>query len=439
MPPLRRRLRQCAEDRRHRRRSSRGFNTVIELRFRYDAGRGRLHQLRSVHRGLPRRRAASKRTTPTRCSDRAGRSRPSTLSCSPLPPCALRWAKNSACPWAPTSTGKMAAALRRLGFDKVFDTDFGADLTIMEEATELLDRMKNGGVLPMITSCSPGWIKFCEHYYPGIPAEPVLLQVSAARCWARSSRPTTPRRPASIPRTSYVVSVMPCTAKKFEVAASRAGCTTAFRMWMSVITTRELARMIKQAGIDFVNLPDERLRRDAGRVHRRRRYLRRDRRRYGSCSAHRLRKSLTGKDLDKHRLHRGSRHRGHQGSDRTTLHGMEVKVAVAHGTGATPRAAGQGEERRSRLHTSSRSWAAPAAASTAAVSRSCPRSDRMNVDPRVLRAKALYNEDRVQDACASPMRTAAVQEALRGVTSAQPNSHKAHELLHTHYVDRSGK
>ena len=76
--------------------------------------------------------------------------------------------------------GKMVAALRRLGFDKVFDTDFGADLTIMEEATEFLDRVKNGGVLPMITSCSPGWIKFCEHYYPGLAAECVHLQVPAA-------------------------------------------------------------------------------------------------------------------------------------------------------------------------------------------------------------------------------------------------------------------
>ena len=75
----------------------------------------------------------------------------------------------------------MAAALRRLGFDKVFDTDFGADLTIMEEATELVDRLKNGGVLPMITSCSPGWIKFCEHLLSRLPAQPVLLQVAPAR------------------------------------------------------------------------------------------------------------------------------------------------------------------------------------------------------------------------------------------------------------------
>ena len=81
--------------------------------------------------------------------------------------------------------GKMVAALRRLGFDKVFDVDTAADLTIMEEGTELLHRVKNGGALPLITSCSPGWVKFCEHYYPGFAAQPVLLQVARSRCSAR--------------------------------------------------------------------------------------------------------------------------------------------------------------------------------------------------------------------------------------------------------------
>ena len=93
----------------------------------------------------------------------------------------------------------MVAALRRLGFDKVFDTDFAADLTIMEEGTELVDRIQNGGVLPMITSCSPGWVKYCETLQRGLHPQPVQLQEPARNAAARSSRPTTRTRRASIP------------------------------------------------------------------------------------------------------------------------------------------------------------------------------------------------------------------------------------------------
>ena len=152
-------------------------------------------------------------------------------------------------------TGKLAAALRRLGFDKVFDTDYGADLTIMEEGTELLNRIKNGGVLPMITSCSPGWIKYIEHYYPEFlpnlsscksPHE--MLGAVIKSYYAETNHID--------PKDIYVVSVMPCVAKKFEAQRPELS-NGGLQDVDAVITTRELARMIKEAGIDFVNLPDE--------------------------------------------------------------------------------------------------------------------------------------------------------------------------------------
>ena len=158
-------------------------------------------------------------------------------------------------PMGTSVTGKMAAALRRLGFDKVFDTDFGADLTIMEEGTELIDRLNNGGVLPMITSCSPGWIKYCEHYYPEFI--PNLSSCKSPHEMTGAMVKTYYADKAGIdPQNIVVVSVMPCTAKKFEARRPELG-RNGMADVDAVITTRELARMIKEAGIDFVNLPDE--------------------------------------------------------------------------------------------------------------------------------------------------------------------------------------
>ena len=158
-------------------------------------------------------------------------------------------------PMGTSVTSKMAAALRRLGFDKVFDTDFGADLTIMEEGTELIDRLNNGGVLPMITSCSPGWIKYCEHYYPEFI--PNLSSCKSPHEMTGAMVKTYYADKAGIdPQNIVVVSVMPCTAKKFEARRPELG-RNGMADVDAVITTRELARMIKEAGIDFVNLPDE--------------------------------------------------------------------------------------------------------------------------------------------------------------------------------------
>ena len=157
-------------------------------------------------------------------------------------------------PMGTSVTGKMATALHRLGFDKVFDTDFAADLTIMEEGYELIDRLQNGGTLPMITSCSPGWIKYCETFYPEF-----LPNVSSCKSPHEMMGAVVKSYYAETngidPRDIVVVSVMPCTAKKFECQRDELGHEKLPDVDI-VITTRELARMIKQAGIDFARLPD---------------------------------------------------------------------------------------------------------------------------------------------------------------------------------------
>ena len=158
-------------------------------------------------------------------------------------------------PIGTNATGKMAAALRRLGFDGVYDTDFAADLTVMEEANELVERIKSGQNLPLITSCSPGWVKYCEHYYPEfIPnlsscKSPQQMFGAVAKTWYAEKK-------GLKPEDIFVVGVMPCTAKKFEVSREDEPAAGVPDVDVA-LTTREMSRMIKRAGIDFVNLPDE--------------------------------------------------------------------------------------------------------------------------------------------------------------------------------------
>lgn len=152
-------------------------------------------------------------------------------------------------------TGKMVAALRRLGFDKVFDTNFSADLTIMEEGHEFLHRLQNGGVLPMITSCSPGWVNMMELKYPGLL--PHLSTAKSPQQMFGAIAKTYYAEKAGIdPANIVCVSVMPCTAKKAE-AAREEMCSSGYRDVDIVITTRELGRMIREAGLDFASLPEE--------------------------------------------------------------------------------------------------------------------------------------------------------------------------------------
>jgi len=171
--------------------------------------------------------------------------------------------------WGSLVTGKMVAALRRLGFSKVFDTQFSADLTIMEEGHELIQRLSNGGKLPMITSCSPGWIKFIEHFYPNSLAH-VSTCKSPQQMFGSIAKTYYAEKMGIDPRDMVVVSIMPCTAKKYE--AKRPEMMGAFHYWQArlnllekdkfydvdyALTTRELARMLKQASIKFDALEEE--------------------------------------------------------------------------------------------------------------------------------------------------------------------------------------
>jgi NADP-reducing hydrogenase subunit HndD len=151
--------------------------------------------------------------------------------------------------------GKMVAALRRLGFDKVFDTNFGADLTIIEEANELVERIKNGGTLPMITSCSPGWVKFCEFYYPDM-LEHLSTCKSPQQMTGAVIKTYFAQKMGIDPKNIVSVSVMPCTAKKFEIGRDNQSAAGVPDVDVA-LTTRELGRMFNRLGINFAMLPDE--------------------------------------------------------------------------------------------------------------------------------------------------------------------------------------
>ncbi len=326
-------------------------------------------------------------------------------------------------------TGKLAASLRRLGFDKVFDTDFAADLTIMEEATELVGRVKEGGVLPMITSCSPGWIKFCETYYPEfIPnlsscKSPHEMEGAVIKSYYAEKAGIDP---ASI----VVVSVMPCTAKKYEAARPELGHDGLADVDV-VITTRELARMIKQAGIDFTRLPDEQFDEMLGD--------------YsgaavifgvtGGVMEAALRTAyevITGDKLAKLEF---TDVRGFEGVKEASynLNGLELKVAVANSTGAASQlldAVKAGE----KSYTFIEIMGCPGGCVNGGGQPIVSPTVREDVDVKGLRAKALYDEDAalsIRKSHELPAITKLYDEYF-----GKPNSHKAHELLHTTYTAR---
>ena len=326
-------------------------------------------------------------------------------------------------------TGKLAASLRRLGFDKVFDTDFAADLTIMEEATELVGRVKDGGVLPMITSCSPGWIKFCETYYPEFI--PNLSSCKSPHEMEGAVINSYYAEKAGIdPASIVVVSVMPCTAKKYEAARPELGHDGLADVDV-VITTRELARMIKQAGIDFTRLPDEQFDEMLGD--------------YsgaavifgvtGGVMEAALRTAyevITGDKLAKLEF---TDVRGFEGVKEASynLNGLELKVAVANSTGAASQlldAVKAGE----KSYTFIEIMGCPGGCVNGGGQPIVSPTVREDVDVKGLRAKALYDEDAalsVRKSHELPAITKLYDEYF-----GKPNSHKAHELLHTTYTAR---
>ena len=326
-------------------------------------------------------------------------------------------------------TGKMAAALRRLGFNKVFDTDFAADLTIVEEATELIDRVSNGGVLPMITSCSPGWIKYCEHYYPEFipnlsscksPHE--MLGAIAKSYYAEKA--------AINPAKIKVVSVMPCTAKKFE--ADRPELSgTGFADVDAVITTRELARMIKQARIDFTDLRDEDFDKLLGESTGASVIFGAT----GGVMEAALRTAyevISGKTLEKVDF---ATVRGFEGIKEASVKigDLDVKVAVAHGTANAAKLLDSIRSGEKTYHFIE-IMGCPGGCIAGGGQPIVDADTRMTCDYRTLRAKALYSEDESKGLRKSHDNPE-IKELYKDFLG-KPNSHKAHELLHTHYKVR---
>ncbi len=329
-------------------------------------------------------------------------------------------------------TGKMAAALRRLGFDKVFDTDFSADLTIMEEGYEFIDRVKNGGKLPMITSCSPGWIKFCETYHPEF-IENLSTCKSPQQMFGATLKTYYAEKNGIDPKSIFSVSVMPCTAKKFEIDRddqSAAGVPDLD----ATITTRELARMIKRAGIDFVNLPDEDFDNPLGES-------------TGAAvifgttggvmeaALRTVAEVLEGKSIENVDYEAV---RGTAPIKEATLKiaGMDVNVAVCSGMSAAHALLEMVKAGYKNYHFIE-IMGCPGGCVNGGGQPIQPASVRNFTDIKALRASALYGEDQakaIRKSHENPMIKKVYDEYF-----GEPGSHKAHEILHTSYVDRSKK
>ncbi|MCR4645277.1 MAG: [FeFe] hydrogenase, group A [Oscillospiraceae bacterium] len=326
--------------------------------------------------------------------------------------------------------GKMAAALRRLGFDKVFDTDWAADLTIMEEATEFVERFTKGGTLPLITSCSPGWVKYCEHYFPDMTENlsscksPHQMQGAVIKTyWAEKN--------GIDPKDIVVVSIMPCTAKKFEITRPDE-CGAGVPDVDYVLTTRELARMIRRAGLKFASLPDEDfdnplgLSSGAGDI-------------FGATGGvmeAALRTAycwLSGNNEEVVEFHEV---RGTDGIKRSTvnINGTEIKVAVASGLANARtllKRVQSGEEKVDFIEI----MACPGGCVNGGGQPQQPASVRNFLDLRSERAKALYGEDAAKTLRLSHLNKDV--QALYDEYLEKPGSHKAHELLHTTYIKRT--
>ena len=325
--------------------------------------------------------------------------------------------------------GKMVAALRRLGFDKVFDTDFAADLTIIEEANELVDRVKNGGVLPMITSCSPGWIKYCEHYYPELIPHLSTCK-SPQQMFGATMKTWYAKKLNMDPSKMVVVGVMPCTAKKFETKRDGEAASGYPDVDIS-ITTRELARMIESAGIYFKHLPDEEFDNPFGESTGAATIFGAT----GGVMEAALRtavKLITGAEAPSPEFNdvRGMKNIKEAQYE---VGGLNVKVAVASGT----KNAGYLMDKikdGTGDYTFIEIMGCPGGCINGGGQPIQHAVVRNFVDLKERRAKALYESDK-NNAKRRSHENSAVKE-LYDEFLGEPGSHKAHEILHTTYVAR---
>lgn len=325
--------------------------------------------------------------------------------------------------------GKMVAALRRLGFDKVFDTDFGADLTIVEEANEFLGRVQNGGVLPMITSCSPGWIKYCEHYYPDMLdhlstcKSPQQMSGAIIKTWYAEKM-------GIDPKDIVVVGVMPCTAKKFETKRDDQAASGYPDVDYS-LTTRELGRMIESAGIYFKHLPDEEFDNPLGDSTGAAVIFGAT----GGVMEAALRtavEKLSGEELKSLDF---TEVRGTDGIKEAsyTVNGMEVKVCVVSGLANANTIMEKVKNGTADYHFIE-IMGCPGGCVNGGGQPIQHAVVRNFVDLRARRAAALYEADKDM-----PLRKSHESEAVKRLYDeflGEPGSHKAHEVLHTSYVAR---
>lgn len=328
--------------------------------------------------------------------------------------------------------GKMVAALRRVGFKKVFDVDFTADLTIMEEATEFLGRVNNGGVLPMITSCSPGWVRFIEYHYPELLPH-VSSCKSPQQMFGAVIKTYYAEKNGLNPEDIVLVSSMPCTAKKFEIGRDDQNENGVPDVDI-VITTRETARLIKRFGVDFNNLPDEEFDNPlgvgsgAGLI-------------FGAsggvmeAALRTAVETLSGKELENLDFEEV---RGMTGIKEATydVNGLKLNVAVASGLDNAAKLCEEIKNGTSKYHFIE-IMCCPGGCINGGGQPIVPADVRNFVDYRALRAKAIYDTDKGMKLRKSHENPYIKQ--LYAEYFGEPNSHKAHEILHTTYVNRKNK
>ena len=326
--------------------------------------------------------------------------------------------------------GKMVAALKKLGFDGVYDMNFTADLTIMEEATEFIGRVKNGGVLPLITSCSPGWVKYCEHYFPEM-TENLSTCKSPQQMFGAVYKTYFAEKLGLDPKNIVFVSAIPCTAKKFEV--TRPGQDVDGMPGVDIaVTTRELGRMIQQAGIDYKGLADEKFDQPidigsgAGAI-------------FGAtggvmeAALRTAAEVIEGKPLEKLEF---DDVRGTEGIKFAAykLGDINLKVAVASGT-ANANKLLKGVQDGTYDVQFIEIMACPGGCVNGGGQPTQPALVRNTVDLKKLRASVLYKADSDKLAYRKSHENPLIKKIYDEFLG-EPNSHKAHELLHTHYIKR---
>ncbi|MEN6520983.1 MAG: NADH-dependent [FeFe] hydrogenase, group A6 [Armatimonadota bacterium] len=325
-------------------------------------------------------------------------------------------------------TGKMVTALRAMGFDKVFDTDFTADLTIMEEGYELIHRIKNSGVLPQLTSCSPGWIKFIEHFYPELLPH-VSSCKSPQQMFGALAKTYYAEKAGIDPKDIVSVSIMPCAAKKYECDRPEMA-DSGYKDVDYVLTTREAAAMMKEAGIELPNLPDGQYDDPLGESTGAAVIFGNT----GGVMEAAIRTAyavLTGSELDNVNI---TAVRGMDGvrSAEIPVAGIALKAAVAHGLGNAREVLEGIKSGKFADYHFIEIMCCPGGC-IGGGGQPIPTNEEI----RKKRAQAIYEEDEAMTVRRSH-ENPSVQKLYKEFLG-EPLSHKSHELLHTHYTARGMK